>query len=166
MNKGYLDQLDTPEGIYEKPRTKFVADFIGESNIFEATIKEVIEDIARIRIEVGEALGLVDQDMSFEPSEMVYACIRPEKVLYSKEAVEGFHIQGVVKEQIYVGNIIKSNVVLGNGQVIKISRMDMDDIPKVGELIHIYWNLDDVVIMKSRAHLIHNVIENVKLGGA
>ncbi|HWT75498.1 MAG TPA: ABC transporter ATP-binding protein [Mobilitalea sp.] len=166
MNQGYLDQLDTPEGIYEKPKTRFVADFIGESNIFEAIIKEVIDDVARIRIEVGEALAMIDAATAYEESEMVYACVRPEKVLFSKEAVKGFHIQGVVKEQIYVGNIIKSNVILGNGQIVKISRMDMDDTPKVGEMINIYWNLDDVVIMKSRAHLIHNVIENVNLGGA
>lgn len=166
MNKGYLDQLDTPEGIYEKPKTRFVADFIGESNIFEATIKDVINDVAQIRIEVGDALAQVEKDMTFEKVEMVYACVRPEKVLYSNDKIEGFHIRGVVKEQIYVGNIIKSNVILENGQIVKISRMDLDDIPKVGELIHIYWKLDDVVIMKSRAHLIHNVIENVYLGGA
>lgn len=166
MNKGYLDQLDTPEGIYEKPKTRFVADFIGESNIFEATIKDVINDVAQIRIEVGDALAQVEKDMTFEKVEMVYACVRPEKVLYSNDKIEGFHIRGVVKEQIYVGNIIKSNVILENGQIVKISRMDLDDIPKVGELIHIYWKLDDVVIMKSRAHLIHNVIENVNLGGA
>lgn len=166
MNKGYLDQLDTPEGIYEKPKTRFVADFIGESNIFEATIKDVINDVAQIRIEVGDALAQVEKDMTFEKVEMVYACVRPEKVLYSNDIIEGFHIRGVVKEQIYVGNIIKSNVILENGQIVKISRMDLDDIPKVGALIHIYWKLDDVVIMKSRAHLIHNVIENVYLGGA
>ncbi|MFT4146175.1 MAG: ABC transporter ATP-binding protein [Mobilitalea sp.] len=165
MNQGYLDQLDVPEGIYEKPKTRFVADFIGESNIFEATIKEVIKDVVRFRIEVGEALGILDTDMSFEESEMIHVCVRPEKILFSSEKIEGFHLQGVVREQIYVGNIIKSNVVLGNGQIVKISRMDMDSIPKVGEVIHLHWNLQDVVIMKSRDHLIHNVIENAYLGG-
>ncbi len=165
MNQGFLDQLDTPEGIYEKPKTKFVADFIGESNIFEATIKDKIEELVRIRIEVGEALGRVNLNETYEETEMIHACVRPEKMKFSKTIVEGFHIQGIVKEQIYVGNIIKSNVVIGNGQVIKISRMDMDDVPKVGEMIYLYWSLEDVVIMKSRDHLIHNVIENVNLAG-
>jgi spermidine/putrescine transport system ATP-binding protein len=165
MNKGYLDQIDTPEGIYEKPRTKFVADFIGESNIFDATIREKKENQVSIYLEAGMALGLVPGNIKFDLAEMVYACVRPEKVLFSKEEVKGFHIQGVVKEQIYVGNIIKSNVILANGQIVKISRMDMDDIPKVGEVVHLHWKLEDIVIMKSRAHLIHNVIENVNLGG-
>ena len=165
MNQGYLDQLDTPEGIYDKPKTRFVADFIGESNIFEATIKMQSEDVVGLRLEVGEALAQVEADISFKEAEMVYACVRPEKLKYSKEEVKGFTIQGVVKEQIYVGNIIKSNIVMGNGQVLKLSRMDRDEIPRVGDIVYIYWDLEDVVIMKSRAHLIHNVIENVNLGG-
>lgn len=165
MNQGYLDQLDTPVGIYEKPKTKFVADFIGESNIFDATVTDRKKNIVKIEIEVGEALAQVEPEMVFEPLEMVYACVRPEKTKFSKETVEGFYIEGIVKEQIYVGNIIKSNIVIGNGQKVKISRMDMEDIPKVGDIVNIYWDLEDVVIMKSRDHLIHNVIDNVDLGG-
>ncbi len=165
MNQGYLDQLDAPVNIYERPKTKFVADFIGESNIFEATVQQCSEDIVDIGLEVGNARGIKEPGMTFDPMEMIYACIRPEKVLFSKDAIEGFQITGIVKEQIYVGNIIKSNVVISNGQTVKISRMDIDAIPKVGEVVYLYWDLDDVVIMKSRAHLIHSVIENVNLAG-
>lgn len=165
MNQGYLDQLDTPEGIYEKPGTRFVADFIGESNIFEATIKAQKEETIQIGLEVGEALGKREKDKSFDVGEMVYVCVRPEKLKFSKQEIDGFRIQGIVKEQVYVGNIIKSNIVIGNSQILKLSRMDVDEIPKVGEVVNIYWDLEDVVIMKSRAHLIHNVIENVYLGG-
>jgi hypothetical protein len=43
--------------------------------------------------------------------------------------------------------------------------MDIDDVPKVGELVYIYWNLDDVVIIKARGYGIYSLIENVNLGG-
>ncbi len=165
MNQGYLDQLDTPKQVYEKPSTKFVADFIGESNIFEATISDITGNTASIGLEVGNALCMVEDGVTYETSEMVYACVRPEKVLYKTDEIEGFNIKGVVKEQIYVGNIIKSNVIIANGQTVKISRLDIDEVPKVGEKVNIYWDLDDVVIMKSRGYQIHNVIENVSLGG-
>lgn len=165
MNQGYLDQLDTPEGIYEKPKTKFVADFIGESNIFEATVKKSGSAQIVLGLEVGEVLAQADKELSLSEMEMVHICVRPEKILFSMAEKEGFHLCGRVKEQIYVGNIIKSNVILANGQVVKISRMDIDDVPRIGEVVNLYWNLDDVVIMKSREYLIHNVIENVKLGG-
>ena len=161
MNQGYLDQLDTPEGIYDKPKTKFVADFIGESNIFEAVLEEPVKEIVKINLEMGEALAKLDLSEEYEALEMVHACVRPEKMKYSKSAIEGFQIKGIVKEQIYVGNIIKSNIVIGNGQTIKISRMDIDEIPKVGEVVNLYWDIEDVVIMKSREYLLHNAIENV-----
>lgn len=165
LNQGYLDQLDTPEGIYEKPGTRFVADFIGESNIFEATVTELSKDRIKIGLEVGEVQAGIDKSISFEEGEMVYACVRPEKLKVSKSEVAGFAIQGIVKEQIYVGNIIKSNIVIANGQILKLSRMDVDEIPKVGELVNVYWEPEDVVIMKSRANLIINAIEHVNLGG-
>ena len=166
MNQGYLDQLDTPENVYEKPFTKFVADFIGESNIFETVITKVTGNIANMGIEVGDALGLIKDDTSFDPLEMVYISVRPEKVLVSQVKIDGFTIKGIVKEQIYVGNVIKSNIILANQQVVKISRMDIDDAPKVGEVVYIHWNLDDVVIIKSRAYQIHSIIENANLGGS
>lgn len=165
MNQGYLEQLDTPEGIYEKPRTRFVADFIGESNIFEATIQSCTEDLVRIGLEVGEAIGRRDRGITYEVGEMVYACVRPEKLRFSNTEMENFCLQGIVKEQVYVGNIIKSNIVIGNGQLLKLSRMHLEEVPRIGELINVYWRPEDVVLMKSKAHLIHNVIENVNLGG-
>lgn len=165
MNQGYLDQLDTPNNIYEKPATRFVADFIGESNIFEATIVKKDSKTAKLGFEMGNGLSQVDEDMKFESFEMVYASVRPEKVLFSKEEIEGFSIKGIVKEQIYVGNVIKSIVILANGQPVKISRMDIDDVPRIGDIVNIYWNLDDVVIIKSRAFQIHSIIEKANLGG-
>jgi len=165
MNQGYLDQLDTPENVYEKPATKFVADFIGESNIFESVITNITGNIANIGLEVGNALGLIKEDTLLKQFEMVYVCVRPEKVLFSKEEVNGFTIKGIVKEQIYVGNVIKSHVLIANGQIVKISRMDIDDVPKEGEMVYLYWSLEDVVIIKSRAYQIHSLIENANLGG-
>lgn len=165
MNQGYLDQLDTPNNIYEKPATRFVADFIGESNIFEATIVKKDSKTAKLGFEMGNGLSQVDEDIKFESFEMVYASVRPEKVLFSKDEIEGFSIKGIVKEQIYVGNVIKSIVILANGQPVKISRMDIDDVPRIGDIVNIYWNLDDVVIIKSRAFQIHSIIENANLGG-
>ena len=72
----------------------------------------------------------------------------------------------MVKEQIYVGNIIKSNILLSNGQIVKISRMDIEEVPKTGQIIYIHWNLSDIVLMKARAYKIYSLIENVDLGGA
>ncbi|MDF2473677.1 MAG: polyamine-transporting ATPase/adenosinetriphosphatase [Anaerocolumna sp.] len=165
MNQGYLDQLDTPENVYERPATRFVADFIGESNIFETVINKISGDTVNVGLEVGNALGLIDDNFSVNMSEMVYACVRPEKVKFSKTEIKGFTILGKVKEQIYVGNVIKSNIILVNGQIVKLSRMDIDEAPKIGDVMYIYWDVEDVVLIKSRSFQIHNLIENARLGG-
>jgi spermidine/putrescine transport system ATP-binding protein len=165
MNQGYLDQLDTPETVYERPATRFVADFIGESNIFETVINKISGDTVNVGLEVGNALGLIDENFSVNMSEMVYACVRPEKIKVSKTEIKGFTILGKVKEQIYVGNVIKSNIILVNGQVVKLSRMDIDEAPKIGDIVYIYWDVEDVVLIKSRGFMIHNIIENARLGG-
>lgn len=166
MNQGYLDQLDTPEQIYKKPATKFVADFIGESNIFEAVINRIDGNVAKFGFEAGNAAGFIPEELTFETGEMIYAGIRPEKLQYSLTEVEDFAIKGLVKEQIYVGNIIKSNILLSNGQTVKISRMDVEEVPKTGQIVYIHWHLNDIVLMKARAYKIYSLIENVDLGGA
>ena len=54
MNQGVMEQIGTPEEIYESPRTKFVATFIGETNLFEGQVTEKQGDRMRIIIEPGE----------------------------------------------------------------------------------------------------------------
>ena len=51
INKGRIEQIDTPENIYRHPNTLFVADFIGEANIIEAEIKENTSEYAQVSIQ-------------------------------------------------------------------------------------------------------------------
>ena len=55
MNQGNLEQVGTPEEVYNHPETKFVADFIGESNIIEGYIEEMDEDAIWVTMESGKA---------------------------------------------------------------------------------------------------------------
>ena len=58
MNQGYIQQIGTPEDIYNEPQNAFVADFIGESNIIAATmVKDKVVDI------LGTKFACVDGDL-------------------------------------------------------------------------------------------------------
>ena len=46
MNKGHIEQIDTPQQIYLRPQTRFVAEFVGTNNIFEGTLRDIDGDIA------------------------------------------------------------------------------------------------------------------------
>lgn len=94
MNQGYIQQIGTPEGIYNEPENAFVADFIGDSNIIPSTM---------IRDELVSILGVPFPcvDKGFGINKPVDVVIRPEDVeLVSPE--EGI-IQGVVSHLIFKG---------------------------------------------------------------
>lgn len=169
MNGGVIEQLGTPDEIYEKPVSKFVANFIGESNVFEATVREKQQEEVVVQTETGivkardiTAAGSINP---MEPGEMFYLSVRPEKIKFSENEVSGFDLTGVVKEHIYVGSIVKSIVALPNGQEIKISRLAGDYLPQVAKVTNLFWDTRDAVIMRSFSHQIYSYIDNVYLGG-
>ena len=149
INQGVLEQVDTAFDIYEHPKTRFVAGFIGESNIFDAVVISQDGDTVTVGTEVGkaQASGFTGE---LAAGSAVSVSVRPENMLYSRERVEGFHIKGVVKEHIYVGNLIKTIVLLNDGTEVKINRFSMDDLPKEGEMIYLYWHLEKGIVLPEK----------------
>lgn len=149
INQGVLEQVDTAFDIYEHPKTRFVAGFIGESNIFDAVVISQDGDTVTVGTEVGkaQASGFTGE---LAAGSAVSVSVRPENMLYSRERVEGFHIKGVVKEHIYVGNLIKIIVLLNDGTEVKINRFSMDDLPKEGEMIYLYWHLEKGIVLPEK----------------
>lgn len=160
INQGILEQIDTPQNIYEHPKTKFVASFIGESNIFDAMVEKTGSTCKMVtecgRFEAAEG--------DYEPNEAVAVSIRPEDMQFSYVPVEGFSIKGVVKEQIYVGNLIKMIVQLSNGEEIKINRFDREELADVGRMVYLHWQLNKGIVMKIKNPL-KDAIDLKELGG-
>ncbi len=94
MNQGYIQQIGTPERIYNEPENAFVADFIGESNILSATM---LDD--RLVEILGAKFACVDE--GFGKNKPVDAVIRPEDIDLVKP--EEGTIQGVVTGLIFKG---------------------------------------------------------------
>jgi spermidine/putrescine transport system ATP-binding protein len=166
MNEGVLEQLGTPAEIYEKPQTKFVAGFIGESNIFEAQIAGVENNLISMMMESGfcTAARLAQRDKDKRPGEMVHLSIRPERLILSPKPLAGFSLPAMVREMTYVGNIIKAIAVLGNGQEIVCSKLSGTDLPKPGQAVYAGWEPEDVVVIPAeRETAIFEMIDKVDL---
>lgn len=161
MHEGVMDQIAPPSEIYEHPATKFVATFIGETNIFEGSVKEIVKDTVTIGIENGDVIG---KGMGFELNEFITVSVRPEKMNYSREPVKGFSLAASVKDHIYIGSVVKCMVVLPNGNEIKIERLAVQDLPKIGEQVFLYWKEEDAVLLHNRDQVFFNAVENVVLG--
>lgn len=161
MHEGVLDQIATPAEIYEHPATKFVATFIGETNTFEGCIKSIAKDQAVIGIETGD---VTCRGTGFTEGEFITISIRPEKLQYAKEMVEGFSLIASVRDYIYVGSVVKCNVVLPNGQEIRIERLAGQTLPEIGESVFLYWKPEDAVMIHNRDQVFYQAVDNVVLG--
>ena len=156
MNRGRLEQVGTPEEVYNHPETKFVADFIGESNIIEGYIENMTDDSIEVTMESGKA---IIHETGYRMEEMVYLCIRPENLKISTEAKEGFRFRGQVKEHIFIGSTNKTMIEMPNGQMLKSVTPAEDELIPVGTAVNVFWNPGKAVVMRTKEEQIYNVIE-------
>lgn len=120
MNEGVIEQVGAPDDIYERPASRFVADFIGETNLFEGTVVGFENGQAYLDIS-GNKIP-VSQSDTLKMNETATIAIRPEQLEISADASErAINIPGKVVEQIYVGSVIKTVVLLPGGQQITVN---------------------------------------------
>ena len=161
MNAGVLDQVATPTEIYEHPATKFVATFIGETNIFDGSIKSINGESLSIQIENGDVKATGSE---FAAGEFINVSVRPEKMKYALDPVEGFTLIATVKDYVYVGSVVKCIAVLPNGNELKIERLAGQPLPQLGEQIFPYWNEKDAVVIHNKDQIFYQAVDNVVLG--
>jgi len=115
MSKGKVMQMGTPVEIYERPTSRFVADFIGESNFFEGTVQSVDGERASVLVPalMAEIVGLNTGNVRM--GEKAVVSIRPEKIRLSQEpALKVNCFRGAVKTTTYIGSDTHVYVDLGN----------------------------------------------------
>ena len=100
-----VQQIGTPVEIYERPSNRFVADFIGESNFFEGTIKSLSKDEAVVHIPALNAdVTALPVSNGLEKKEEVVVSIRPEKVrIAEKHNMNVNMFKGTVSNTVYIG---------------------------------------------------------------
>ena len=163
MNNGKFEQIGTPREIYEHPQNKFVANFIGESNIFEASVvsETGTTGILTLMMENGHVLA---EGEGFKYEEIVYLCLRPENIEISTSVREGFTLKGFVRDHVYVGNIVKTVVELPNGKTVQVNRNPHGELIAPGMLVNLFWDPKDAVVMHTREDYVYDAIEFAVLG--
>lgn len=161
MHDGIIDQLASPTEIYEHPATKFVATFIGETNIYDGCITRIEDGIAVMTLENGAVSVKCPEDFSL--LEYATISVRPEKMKFAASPVEGFELEAQVKDYIYVGSVLKCIVSLPNGNELKIERLAGQDLPPIGSKCYPYWKVEDAVLIHNESHYIFEALNTIKL---
>jgi len=122
MNEGEIVQIGEPTQIYEKPASRFVADFIGSVNLFEGTVDTAAPDAMRI---ITDSVGpvLVNPVAGLTQGQKVTVALRPEKITLSRSEPSGNNIlHGMVEDVAYMGNLSIYRVRLANGTLVRVTR--------------------------------------------
>ncbi len=132
MRNGKIEQDGSPREIYEEPKNLFVARFIGEINIFDATVIERVDE-QRVRANVEGRECHIYVTFPVAAGQHLKVLLRPEdlrvvEINHEGEA-EGFI--GYVRERNYKGMTLESNVELENGKMVMVSEFFNEDDPDV-----------------------------------
>ncbi len=119
MNKGEIEQIGPPDEIYRRPRTRFVADFIGQANFVEAIVRDR-EDGHLIVDVLGTTLTAAAPMAGFDIGQTATLVVRPEMVEINPSQPA---VTGVVRRAAYLGNVIEYDIEAG-GQLLSVVERD------------------------------------------
>jgi putrescine transport system ATP-binding protein len=123
MNRGQVLQVGSPSEIYEFPQSRFVADFVGTTNLFEGTVSGGEPGSLRVSsTEAGCDLE-VDEAGRYGPGQRVWVALRPEKIRLTKTpSGKGSvnQVKGVVWELGYLGNRSTYRVKTETGKLVTV----------------------------------------------
>ena len=120
FNKGRIEQIGTPEELYDRPATRFVASFIGDTNLVEGRVLGVAGGICEIETAAGRIAASARTPL--EAGAAVFVAVRPERVVLAPVQAAGGGLEGVIIEQVFLGTSRKYVVRLADGTELVVLR--------------------------------------------
>jgi len=155
---GHIEQIGTSKEIYEFPKSSFVAQFVGTTNIMSGVIrrnefdKPVIDvpDVGTFFLDVP-----VEKASVIDSGRPVLMSLRPEKVFISKKPVEGFSnaVTGTIKSIVYYGRSTQYLVSINaGGYVMQVFEQNEEHFPQevidYDDRVYLYWQKENVVVLE------------------
>ena len=135
MNQGRVEQIAKPHEAYERPATAFVANFLGKTNMLQATVEGEGE---------GRRVAIGDGTWPAGPGRgLMLATIRPEKIAFA-DGDARYALSGTVKTRIFQGNHWLYQIVTPAGLVTVIRQNTGEAAPSEGATVRITWRSEDM----------------------
>ena len=145
FNDGVVQQLSTPDVLYEKPENSFVAKFIGENNTLNGTVKEINENICTVDLDNNHGSVKALKVNVSDVGDKTQLSIRPERVTIDNSNSDQNNFKGKILELIYLGDHIRARLdVCGNNEFIVKVPNEGSFSHKEGDILNLSWNSDDV----------------------
>ena len=146
MNLGVIEQADTPMNIYEHPKSRFVADFIGSMNLFQGKVKEAGTDYTVVELVDGNEIRFTGRGGMTREQKVTY-CIRPERMKISLLDAREYEnsVKGRISSKSYLGDSTHYLVKLDDGKNIRVIAQNYllqldNEFYETGEEVFINWS--------------------------
>jgi spermidine/putrescine transport system ATP-binding protein len=140
MHAGKVEQLGTPEELYERPASRFVADFIGSTNLLRGRV----EADGRVRLGSGDVAPVAHDGLA--PGTEVEISIRPEAI-----SLVPFHAEGAIKATVeqaaYLGSTISYQLRTAGGQALTVQSPKTGARLPVGSEVAVSWTPSEALIL-------------------
>jgi spermidine/putrescine transport system ATP-binding protein len=140
MSKGNVVQIGEPQEIYERPASKYVADFIGETNFIDGVVKG--QNSSRVEIDLNDTGTVyVESSRTFTNGQQVSVAVRPEKLRLNTQIKDGNNLKGRVEDVIYIGTDTHYGVRFAGGHKVRVREQNVvhghHEIVQVGDEVTI-----------------------------
>jgi spermidine/putrescine transport system ATP-binding protein len=146
MDEGKVLQVGSPEEIYERPSTRFVADFIGETNILEGTAEEINGESIVVSLE-GQAMVKAHCNVPVKVGQAVGVVIRPEQFSLGENSM----LKGRVEEMIYIGTDTRYIIRLTDKTSVTVREQNLDRsqarLYQKGDEVGLKWNPAQALVL-------------------
>ncbi len=174
MSNGVVEQVDTPEAVYERPRTTFVAGFIGVSNLMPGTVASASGGRGTIRLDSG--LELDARVDGLASGERCHAVVRPEKLIIEHAGEPAGDalptVEGVVDSSVYLGTSTQIVVRLPGEVSMTVlvpnaSEAERSRLPGGGAPVRLSWAPDHMhVVRESSARVVEGPSGEARVASA
>ncbi|MCA0279605.1 MAG: ABC transporter ATP-binding protein [Proteobacteria bacterium] len=145
MNEGRADQTGTPFEIYNRPSTKFVANFVGTLNVLEGTVSDAATGKVRINT---EEVGLQGKLNGSKSGDTLSLALRPEAISLGRRPGTDTSLTGQIADVHFLGSVIRVRVGVGQN-VVSLDTFNNSSTPPpvVGEKTEISFSSGDVLVL-------------------
>ena len=148
MNKGRVEQLDSPEVLYRQPKTEFVARFVGANNIFAGTLRGLSDGMAQVDCAHGPVT--VPSDGALSPGDPVFVVVASEKMRRGPVGAGGNALPAVMRGREYAGSHNVFLMDMADGTEIKVVSHE-GAIPEYGATETLWFAPGEASLIRGRA---------------
>ncbi len=141
MRKGRVVEIGEPRQLYDHPRNLFTANFVGQSNFLEGTVRSLEDRVAKVEIRGERYLTAFGTDI--RPGNPVVLAVRPEHLsLHSDRATDS--IPGRLEESRFMGSYIRHHLTLDNGDDVLVDLLPDEQRPTIGSEVSVHFNPESI----------------------